>query len=39
MLCSINQVDMKNYICGLAKSYMEQIIDYTVKKQLCNDER
>lgn len=36
---SINQVSMKKYLCNLAKSYMDQIIEHFVTKQLSNDER
>ncbi|VVC44482.1 Dynein heavy chain, domain-2,Dynein heavy chain domain,Dynein heavy chain, P-loop containing D4 domain,P- [Cinara cedri] len=38
-LGNIDQVDMKNHICDLAKSYMDQIIEHIVIKQLSNDER
>ncbi|XP_025190774.1 dynein heavy chain 7, axonemal [Melanaphis sacchari] len=38
-LGNIDQIDMKKHICDLAKSYMDQIIDHTVMKQLSNDEK
>lgn len=30
---------MKNHLCELVKSYMDQIIEHIVIKQLSNDER